>query len=200
MVDCICMTITTALPRVNSRPPYSPLNRTTPATPIAREDVTYAPPFRRSVRLVPATRSMTPSASVETVRLPSYTPLIASQLSPLALIADDDLGVRKCLRIALELSGYRVEEAEGGMQALALLHHKPAVVLLDINMPGLNGFDCLKEIRKRNPEMKVIIISGQIGIEKMGPQNDENVQYIPKPLEVHKLLAAVKLPSRAKAS
>jgi CheY-like chemotaxis protein len=127
----------------------------------------------------------------ETLKLPALAPLIPSATAPLILIADDEVAVRKGIRLVMEISGYRVEEVGRGMQVLACLHHNPEVVLLDINMPGLNGIETLVEIRKRHPHLKVIIVSGQTD-PKLGPPADTGAfDYIPKPVDAHKLIAAV---------
>jgi PAS domain S-box-containing protein len=68
---------------------------------------------------------------------------------PIVLLADDDEMMRILIRTSLEQSGFWVEEVEDGASALKLFKSLlPDVVLLDVMMPGVNGFDVCKEIRK----------------------------------------------------
>src|SRR5207253_2655519 len=63
------------------------------------------------------------------------------KLIPVALVVDDSLTMRMLMREALEQGGFAVEEAEDGASAIALFSHiQPDVVLLDVRMPGLDGF------------------------------------------------------------
>ena len=78
------------------------------------------------------------------------------------LLADDHKLLRSGLKLLLlghkdiEIAG----EAENGLQVLQLLESlKPDLVLLDLSMPGLNGLDCLKEIKSRFPATKVLILT-----------------------------------------
>lgn len=77
------------------------------------------------------------------------TPHVVSTGKPLILIADDRPSSRELLRTVLERAGYEVIDAEDGEQALlqARTHH-PALILLDLQMPALDGFAVLRELRK----------------------------------------------------
>ena len=133
-----------------------------------------------------------PDDTQENLKLPALAPLIPSLTAPMVLVADDEVAVRKSIRLVLEISGYRVEEVGRGMQVLACLHHNPAVVLLDINMPGLNGVECLSEIRKRCPLIKVIIVSGEIDSQLSPLTAMGAFAYVPKPVDAYKLIATIK--------
>jgi DNA-binding NtrC family response regulator len=81
------------------------------------------------------------------------------------LVVDDDPAIRESLRRVLEHAGHAVREAESGDQALELLESKPVdAVLLDINMPGLDGLDALVRIREMAPDTGVIVVSGEATI------------------------------------
>lgn len=107
---------------------------------------------------------------------------------PYILIVDDDADFRIGLRAALEIKGYQVDEAAHGEEALAKLAEKaPLLVLLDLQMPVMNGREMLQRMRAA-PELKdvpVVIISGfgfEWEAELMGAQG-----YIGKPFEPEEL-------------
>lgn len=77
------------------------------------------------------------------------------------LIADDEPEIRQLLRLYLEKDGYHVLEAEDGIKAVSLLqNHEIDFVLLDIMMPGLNGYQVLRKIRETS-NIPVMILSAK---------------------------------------
>lgn len=77
------------------------------------------------------------------------------------LLVDDEEGIRKVLGITLLDMGYQVFSAENGKQALELFKkHRPAIVLTDIKMPGMDGIEVLKRIKQESPDTEVIVITG----------------------------------------
>lgn len=96
--------------------------------------------------------------------LPHATTVIDETLKPpKVLIIDDDINVCKSIARVLQREHIDTIIAHDGFQAGALLHeHKPQIMTLDLNMPGMNGLDVLRFTRE-NAEfkhMKIIIISG----------------------------------------
>jgi len=86
----------------------------------------------------------------------------SKKLRARVLLADDHRLILDGVRAALQDSGEFevVGEAGTGSQVLALVKRtNPDVVLLDIRMPGMDGLVCLDQIKKRNPEIKVIVLS-----------------------------------------
>lgn len=84
------------------------------------------------------------------------------------LVVDDDLGVLDTLRRYLTDLGYEVAVAPGGMDALALLKKvRPHLVLLDIDMPGMNGVETLKRIRELDDQVGVMMITADAAVETM---------------------------------
>ncbi|MGN0142626.1 MAG: response regulator transcription factor [Roseburia sp.] len=77
------------------------------------------------------------------------------------LVADDEAEIRQLLRLYLEKDGYRVLEAEDGIRATALLQKEEIdLVLLDIMMPGLDGYQVLRRLRKES-NIPVMILSAK---------------------------------------
>ena len=77
------------------------------------------------------------------------------------LLIEDDEFVRDAVRRMLEVLGHLVIEAADGRAALRLEDDQPAdVILTDIYMPGMEGVETIREIRRRRPEAKVIAMSG----------------------------------------
>src|SRR5947209_6149785 len=111
---------------------------------------------------------------------------------PYILVVDDDADFRTGLKIALEMKGYQVEEAENGESALAALTEKPPLlVLLDLQMPVMNGREMLQRMRANADlrDVPVVIISGfgfEWEAELMGAQG-----YIGKPFEPEELEATI---------
>jgi DNA-binding NtrC family response regulator len=77
------------------------------------------------------------------------------------LIIDDDAGVRRVLDRILSGDGYEVEQASDAFQALDMLDSlQPDAALLDIKMPGMDGFGLLENLRQRGLEIPVVILTG----------------------------------------
>ncbi len=77
------------------------------------------------------------------------------------LVVDDENSVRELLLTFLKDRGFSVAGAKDGHEALELAQKlKPQMIFLDIAMPGLNGIETLKRLRKETPESNVIMISG----------------------------------------
>ena len=85
---------------------------------------------------------------------------------PLILVADDDVEICALVREQLERSGMRVIAAEDGDTALDLaLEHKPAAAVIDVMMPGLNGYDVVRRLREdeRTREMPILLLTARAG-------------------------------------
>lgn len=91
------------------------------------------------------------------------------------LLVDDEPGVRFVLSAVLEQSGYAVDQAEDGFSALRKIQQsKPDLVITDLRMPNMNGFELLFEIRTRFPEIPCVAISGEFltAAAQQGPLAD----------------------------
>ncbi len=102
------------------------------------------------------------------------------------LVVDDDVMVRNFLERFLSKKSYQVDTAENGNQAIEIIKkERPHLVLLDIKMPAMNGIDVLKEIKKIDPSVGVIMITAlqeeEIAQEAMRLGADD---YICKPFDI----------------
>ena len=110
------------------------------------------------------------------------------------LIIDDEAAIRESLETLLEFEGYAVDSAETGEQGLARLgEHTFDLVLLDFALPDRNGLEILADIRDRNPQMAVILITayGTVDNAVRAMQNGA-ANFIQKPWDNEKLLADVR--------
>jgi two-component system alkaline phosphatase synthesis response regulator PhoP len=114
------------------------------------------------------------------------------------LLAEDDRHIREGLRDILLAEGYETVTAADGREALALFQaDAPHFVLLDIMMPGANGYDVCREIRARDPDVPIIFISAKteeidrvVGLELGGDD------FIVKPFGVKEVVARIRAITR----
>lgn len=122
-------------------------------------------------------------------------PLSADEL-PLVLVVDDSITVRRVTQRLLRREGYRVALATDGLQALEQLAiEKPAVVLSDIEMPRMDGFDLLRNIRAdvHMKDLPVIMITSRIAQKHRDLAGQLGADhYLGKPYSEDELLALVK--------
>jgi len=117
---------------------------------------------------------------------------ILSIISPTVLIAEDSRDTRQMLKRALELKGYRVLEARNGVEAVDLaLNRRPNLLIVDLNMPGLDGLETIKNIRKLNssvdPVPIVVITAFDVyGMEQAAIEAGCN-EYMSKPFDLDEL-------------
>ena len=112
---------------------------------------------------------------------------------PSVLIVDDEPSILQSLGGLLSDEGFEIITASNGYEALKIIDKEsPDLVLLDIWMPGIDGIETLKEIKKNNPYIQVIIITGHGNIEtavkatKLGA-----FDLIEKPLSIDKVIVSI---------
>ncbi|MFZ4546872.1 MAG: response regulator [Bacteroidales bacterium] len=120
---------------------------------------------------------------------------VESGLPPLVLIAEDDDSNFKYTEIVLQYASYKVMRAENGVEAVECCRNHPEirVVLMDIKMPMMDGFEATKQIRKFRPDLPIIALTAHVTTE------DENkaftagcTDYITKPVSKAKLIEIIK--------
>ena len=111
------------------------------------------------------------------------------------LLVDDEPDFKEVMLKHLSRRGIRLSVAECCLDALDLLDTTPAdVIIMDMNMPGMDGIQCLRQVKERWPLTEVIILTGhasvQSGIEGM---QSGAFDYCIKPIDVRELLEKVEL-------
>jgi two-component system, cell cycle sensor histidine kinase and response regulator CckA len=112
------------------------------------------------------------------------------------LLVEDEEGLRSLNARGLRSRGYSVIEASNGIEAMEALEHENGAVDLvvsDVVMPEMDGPTLLKTMRGRNPNLKIIFVSGyaEDAFEKSLPENQQ-FAFLPKPFTLTQLVAAVK--------
>jgi two-component system, cell cycle sensor histidine kinase and response regulator CckA len=112
------------------------------------------------------------------------------------LLVEDEEGLRSLNARGLRSRGYNVIEASNGIEAMEALEQKNGAVDLvvsDVVMPEMDGPTLLKTMRGRNPDLKIIFVSGyaEDAFEKSLPENQQ-FAFLPKPFTLSQLVAAVK--------
>jgi len=118
-------------------------------------------------------------------------------MKPVALVIDDEVQIRRLLRVALESENYQVHEAETGQQGLVeIANRKPAIILLDLGLPDMEGLDVLKRLREWS-EAPVLVLSvrddeaGKVAALDAGAED-----YVTKPFSTPELLARLRAAQR----
>src|SRR5689334_18329091 len=110
------------------------------------------------------------------------------------LIIDDEASIRESLQTLLELEGFTVETATNGEEGLARIAEQPMdLVLLDFALPDRNGLEILTEIRDRDPNLAVIMITAYGTVENaVRAMQGGAVNFVQKPWDNEKLLADIR--------
>ncbi len=110
------------------------------------------------------------------------------------LIIDDEAAIRESLQTLLEFEGYSVDTANDGMEGLTRIAERPFdLVLLDFALPERNGIEILQEIRERDSELPVIMITAYGTVENaVNAMQAGATNFIQKPWDNEKLLADVR--------
>ena len=108
------------------------------------------------------------------------------------LVVDDEPPIRKLLRMGLNSQGYETTDAATGKTGLARLSEKPALVILDLGLPDIQGHEVLRMMRERNAHIPIIVLSsrgdeaGKVQAFDLGADD-----YITKPFGMNELLARI---------
>ena len=112
------------------------------------------------------------------------------------LVVDDERAVRESLRRALQLEGYDVELAADGGEALrrlAIPQDEPDAVVLDVLMPGIDGLDVCRRLRRRGRTVPVLMLTARDEVESRVAGLDAGADdYVVKPFALEELLARLR--------
>jgi two-component system KDP operon response regulator KdpE len=109
------------------------------------------------------------------------------------LVIDDEPPIRKLLRMGLSTQGYDIIEASNGKLALEKLAEEPALIILDLGLPDIQGHDLLQMIRARNDSVPIVVLSsrgdeaGKVQALDLGADD-----YLTKPFGMDELLARMR--------
>jgi len=109
------------------------------------------------------------------------------------LVIDDEPPIRKLLRMGLTTQGYETLEASNGKVALELLGQNPALIILDLGLPDIQGHELLRMIRGRNDSVPIVVLSsrgdeaGKVQALDLGADD-----YVTKPFGMEELLARLR--------
>jgi two-component system response regulator MprA len=110
------------------------------------------------------------------------------------LVVDDDRSVRDALRRALMLGGYEVQAADGGASALEeVTRGEPDAIVLDVNMPGVNGIEVCERLRRGGNRVPILMLTARDAISDRIEGLDAGADdYLVKPFDVEELKARVR--------
>jgi two-component system response regulator MprA len=111
------------------------------------------------------------------------------------MVVDDERAVRESLRRALELEGYEIELAESGNEALDLLSagSQPDALVLDVLMPGVDGLEVCKRLRRSGNQLPVLMLTARAEVENRVAGLDAGADdYVTKPFALEELLARLR--------
>ncbi|MCK6370825.1 MAG: response regulator, partial [Gammaproteobacteria bacterium] len=117
-------------------------------------------------------------------------------LGPLALVVDDSITMRRVTQRLLERNSFRVVTAKDGLEAISVLQdHRPDIILLDIEMPRMDGYEFAKHVRN-NPDtadVPIVMITSRVSEKHKARAIEVGVNdYLGKPYQERGLLAAVR--------
>ena len=113
---------------------------------------------------------------------------------PLVLVVDDDPRLREFMRVNLEMEGYSVVEAASAEEALSAIEDTtPELVLLDVVMPGVDGWQMLQRMQERHGSIPVIMFSGQVDARSASEAEERGARgFVGKPFDPQQLIERAK--------
>ena len=110
------------------------------------------------------------------------------------LVVDDESSFRRVLRTSLATSGFAIEEARSGEEAVAMLAHSAFdLVLLDVNMPGIGGVEACREIRAHMPKIGIVMVTVQDAESEIVKALEAGADdYVTKPIRFRELVARLR--------
>ncbi len=115
------------------------------------------------------------------------------------LLVDDEKQFVDTLSERLEMRGFTAHVAYDGPQALEMVKMPTDVIVLDLRMPGMDGFEVLRAVKKSNPDVQVIILTGHGGdAEEKTAYRMGAYSFLRKPMDIDDLLSSIRMAYRDK--
>ncbi len=122
---------------------------------------------------------------------------MSETLKPTVLIIDDEVQIRRLLRVCLESNGYRVTEASTGAEAITeAAQRRPDVVVLDLGLPDMDGVAVLKRLREWSRVPVVVLSVRDREEDKIAALDNGADDYVTKPFSTGELLARLRVAQR----
>jgi len=116
---------------------------------------------------------------------------------PAVLVVDDELAIRRFLRLSLETNDYRIYEAENGRDGLAkAAQFRPEVIILDMNLPDMEGVEVLRRLREWTATPVIVLSVRDADRDKVAALDAGADDYLTKPFSVDELLARLRVARR----
>jgi len=118
-------------------------------------------------------------------------------LKPTALIIDDEMQIRRLLRVCLESNGYRTLEATTGQEGISqAAQHPPDIIILDLGLPDMDGVAVLKRLREWTHVPVVVLSVRDREDDKVAALDNGADDYVTKPFSTGELLARLRVAQR----
>ena len=115
------------------------------------------------------------------------------------LLVDDEKHFADTLAARLEMRGFEVRVAYSGPESLTAIAFRPAMVVLDLSMPGMDGLEVLRALKQSNPEIQVIMLTGHAdALEERAAYQAGVHCVLRKPLNIEELLKSISIAHQAK--
>jgi two-component system KDP operon response regulator KdpE len=122
---------------------------------------------------------------------------MAETTGAMILIVDDELQIRRFLRISLEANGYRVHETSNGQDAiLKTAQLRPDVVILDMGLPDMDGLEVLKRLREWTQTPVIVLSVRDSNNDKVTALDAGADDYLTKPFSLEELMARIRTAQR----
>lgn len=110
------------------------------------------------------------------------------------LIVDDQFGIRILLNEVMVREGYETYQAANGIQALEIVqNHEPDLILLDMKIPGMDGIEILKRVKKIDPDIRVIIMTAYGELDMIQEAKELGaITHFAKPFDIDDIRKAVR--------
>jgi len=109
------------------------------------------------------------------------------------LLVDDEVEFTVALAERLQLRNYSVQTANNALEALGLVYkNRPDVIILDLRIPGMDGIETLKTIKKYDPTIEVIMLTGHGDVQSVQEGMTSGAfEYIMKPVDIGELTSKI---------